>query len=110
MIEHFNIRSLLKRGPHQKSFHMAAEKYVRIEFWNMVGGAMTSFTYQGDIVLTCYAGEFRLESSTEIVKLGELDQAVVPVGTALRIFCDAPGTVQLIWTPPYAPATQVRGP
>jgi hypothetical protein len=50
---------------HQKSFHMAAEKHVRIELWNMVGGAMTSFTSQGDIVLTCYAGEFRLESSTE---------------------------------------------
>ena len=37
------------------------------------GGAMTSFTYQGDIVLACYAGEFRLESSAEAVKLGELD-------------------------------------
>jgi len=61
---------------------MAAEKHVRIEFWNLVGGAMTSFTYQGDTVLTCYAGVFRLESSTETVKLGELDHAVVPVGTA----------------------------
>jgi hypothetical protein len=62
----------MRRAPHQKSFHMAAEKHVRIEFWNMVGGAMTSFTYQGDTVLTCYAGVFRLESSTETVKLGEL--------------------------------------
>jgi hypothetical protein len=89
---------------------MAAEKHVRIELWNMVGGAMTSFTSQGDIVLTCYAGEFRLESSTETVKLGELDQAVVPVGTAVKIFCHAPGTLQLIRTPPYAPANKDRGP
>jgi len=110
MIEHFNLRSVLKRAPHQKSFHMAAEKHVRIEFWNMVRGAITSFTYQGDIVLTCYAGEFRLESSTETVKLGELDQAVVPEGTAVKIVCEVPGTVQLIWTPPYAAGTQDRGP
>jgi hypothetical protein len=110
MIEHFNIRSLLKRAPHQKSFHIAAEPHVRIEFWNMVGGAMSSFTYQGDIVLTCYAGEFRLESGTETVKLAELDQAVVPAGTALKIVCDASGTVQLIWAPAYEPATQERRP
>ncbi|MGO9831591.1 MAG: hypothetical protein ACLPJH_15740 [Myxococcaceae bacterium] len=105
MIEHFNIRSLLKRAPYQKSFHMAAEKHVRIEFWNMLGGAMTSLTYQGDIVLTCYAGAFRLESSAETVKLGELDQAVVPIGTPVNIVCEVTGTVQLIWTPPYAAAT-----
>jgi hypothetical protein len=109
MIEHFNIRSLLKRAQSQKSFHMVAEKHVRIEFWSYAGGETNSFTYQGDIVLTCYAGVFRLETSTENVKLGEMDQAVVPVGTAVNIVCEVPGTVQLIWTP-YAPATQDRGP
>jgi hypothetical protein len=31
--------------------------------------------------------------------LAEMDKSVAPVGTAPRIVCDTPGTVQLIWTP-----------
>jgi len=108
MIEHFNIRSLLERASQQKSFHVAAEKHLRIEFWTMARGETNSFTYEGDIVVTCYAGGFLLESDAGTVKLGEMEQAVVPTGTPLRIVCEAHGTVQLIWTPPYAAATQER--
>lgn len=109
MIARFNIRSLLRDRGNQASFHMAAEKHVRVEFRNMsAGDSIAPFAYAGDIVLTCYAGEFRVEVGREGAKLGELDQAVVPEGTILKVHCESAGTLQLIWSPAQAPTTQER--
>lgn len=109
MIERFNIRSLLRDRANQPSFHVAAEKHVRVEFRNMsAGDSIEPFRYGGDIVLTCYAGEFRVEAGTEGAGLGELDQAVVPEGTIVKVLCESTGTLQLISSPAQAPTTQER--
>jgi hypothetical protein len=70
MIQRFNIPSLLRERSGQPSFHVAAEQQVRIEYRNMTAGETVGpFTNDGDIVVTCYAGEFRLELSTNATKL-----------------------------------------
>jgi quercetin dioxygenase-like cupin family protein len=73
------------------------------------GQTNAQFTYDGDIVLTCYAGEFQLEVAANAVTLVELDQVVIPHGSPVTLACVSSGTVQLIWAPPYAPAVQDRG-
>lgn len=85
----------------QTSFHVASEPHVRIEFFNLtVGEAVGPFDYQGNVVLTCYSGAFRLQAGEEFVQLGEYDQAVTTVGERLlRIECEAEGTLQIIWAP-----------
>lgn len=106
VIELFNIRALLRERAEQRSFHVAAEQHVRIEFHNMAAGNhLGPFTYEGDVVVTCYAGEFRLEEGTRTAKLGELDQTVVTSGTRVRMVCEAAGTLQLLWAPPQARTT-----
>lgn len=86
---------------------MAAEQHVRIEFRNMSANEMLGpFSYDGDVIVTCYAGLFRIEAGTTTIKLSDLDQAVVPEKTSLKIVCDSPGTVQLIWSPAQARTTQ----
>jgi hypothetical protein len=107
MIERFNIQSLIRNRADQKSFHMAAEKYVRIEFHNMRrGDSLGPFAYQGNVILTCYRGAFRIETAADTVELAEFDQAVLPPGERTRLTSVNDGTLQLIWSPPYAPATQ----
>jgi hypothetical protein len=107
VIQRFNIPSLLRERSGQASFHVAAERHVRIEYRNMTAGdTVGPFTYDGDIVVTCYAGEFQLEEGTNATKLGELEQAVVPHGSLLKTVCESRGTVQLIWSPPQARTTQ----
>jgi hypothetical protein len=109
VIERFNIPSLLRKRADQASFHVAAEKHVRLEFRNMkAGDSLGPFTYGGDVVAICYRGDFRLEVGTEQTRLGELDQAVVPEGTSVRVVCESPGSLQLIWSPPQAPTVQER--
>jgi hypothetical protein len=111
VIERFNIRALLRERADQRSFHVVSEQHVRIEFRNMsAGNEIGPFSYEGDVVATCYAGEFRLEAGTAVTKLGELDQAVVISGTLVKMVCESPGTLQLIWTPPQARTTQERAP
>ena len=109
MLESFNIHAIIRKRSDQPGFHMAAEQHVRIEFWNMkTRQANAQFTYDGDIVLTCYAGEFELEVDKNTAKLVEMDQVVIPHGSATKLTCVSSGTVQLIWAPPYARATQDR--
>jgi environmental stress-induced protein Ves len=107
MIEQYNIRSICEERSAQSSFHMAAEQHVRIEFRNLVAGqAVGPFTYDGDIVVSCYRGCFRIEAADIVQKLGELDQAVIPVRTNFKLICESTGTVQFIWTPAHARTIQ----
>jgi hypothetical protein len=109
MVERFNIGSLLRERSGQQSFHTVSERHVRIEFRNMKGGdAVGPFSYDGDIVLTCYAGVFQVETDGAAIGLGDLDQVVVSQGTTLRMSCQQPGMLQLIWSPAHARTTQPR--
>jgi hypothetical protein len=107
MIERYNVRSLLLSRSTEKSFHVAAEQHVRVEFRNMSADQeIGPLTYAGDIILTCYRGQFRVDSDTHITALQELDQAIVPHGTPIRLRCEVEGTIQIIWSPGYAQTTQ----
>jgi hypothetical protein len=108
MIERANIMALVRDRSAQASFHVAAEKHVRIEYRNLSQGQKVGpFTYDGDIVFTCYRGSFAIQSETGETALGEFDQAVVPTGTRVTLMCEAPGTLQLIWSPPQATTKQL---
>ena len=107
MVQIFNISSLVRDRAAQSSFHVAAEKHLRIEYRNLLAGQVIGpFAYEGDVVVTCYRGVFKLTAGDEAVELGELDQAVVPVGTRILIECLTAGTMQVIWTPAHAKTTQ----
>jgi hypothetical protein len=61
------------------------------------------FEYGGDVILTRYGGVFRLEEQATHLRLADHDQAVVPRGTRVAVVCEAPGTLQVIWAPSFAP-------
>lgn len=107
MIESFNLSRLLSERSAQASFHVASGAHVRIEFRNMQAGeALGPLTYQGELVATCYRGAFRIEAEPTTVQLDVMDQAVVPLGTRIRIACELAGTLQCIWSPPFASSTR----
>src|SRR6202022_3218839 len=107
MIEHYNIRSVVSSRAGQASFHLVADQYLRVEFRNMASDqTIGPFAYEGDVIMTCYSGAFRIQADAETTTLVELDQAVVPRGPTVRITCDVAGSIQLIWVPPNASVTQ----
>jgi|ERR1700736_4203862 len=107
MIEHYNIRSVVSSRAGQASFHLVADQYLRVEFRSMASNqTIGRFAYEGDVIVTCYSGAFRLQAGSETTSLVELDQAVVPRGPTVGITCDVAGSIQLIWVPPNAPVKQ----
>lgn len=108
MTERFNIPTLVRSRSGHRSYHVAAEQYVRIEFRNMAAGeTIEPFVYAGDVVVTCYRGLFSLAAGKESHALGELDQVVVSRGTRVSLECTQDGTIQVIWAP--GQATTVKG-
>lgn len=107
MIDQYNIRSVVSKRAGQASFHLVADQYLRIEFRNMTSDqTIGPFAYEGDVIMTCYRGAFRIQADAETTTLVELDQAVVPRGPTVSITCDVAGSIQLIWVPPNAPTKQ----
>lgn len=103
MLDHFNIQSLVRERVEQASFHVAAETHVRIEYRNFTEGqTLGPFTYDGDIVVTCYRGRFAIQTGTSSADFSEFDQGVVPAETEFGVACTVAGTLQLIWSPPHA--------
>lgn len=103
MVERFNIRDVVRARLDQRSFHIASEKNVRIEFRNMVtGDKIDPFRYEGDLVLTCYRGSFAFGEVGTSVDLVEMDQIVVPASTSVALQCTSNGTIQIIWSPAFA--------
>lgn len=107
MVQRFNISSIVRDRAAQPSFHVAAEKHLRIEYRNLLAGQVIGpFAYEGDVLVTCYRGAFKLTAGDDAVEMGELDQAVLPVGTRILIECLTGGTTQVIWTPAHAKTNQ----
>jgi hypothetical protein len=103
MVERFNIRELVRTRADQRSFHIASEKNVRVEFRNMVAGdRVDPFSYDGDLVLTCYKGAFVLKELSGAVNLVEMDLAVIPASSSVSLECTIDGTIQIIWAPAFA--------
>jgi hypothetical protein len=100
----YNISGLITNRLGQKSFHIASENHIRIEFLNMEKKEkLGPLKYDGDIIITCYRGRFDLEGLD--VEMSELIQAVIPVGESLEVTCKSEiGTIQIIWSPPFAKA------
>jgi hypothetical protein len=102
-MEQFNIKDLISSRANQQSFHVVSEKNVRVEFRNMrAGETLEGFRYDGNVILTCYRGTFALEEENKRVMLQEMDQAVIPVSALMVIECLQEGTLQIIWSPPFA--------
>ena len=101
MIEHYNIRSVIRKRAGQHSFHLVADRFLRVEFRNMVSDqTIGPFAYEGDVIVTCYGGAFRIQMEGQTTDLVEFDQSVVPVGSLVTVACDVAGSLQLIWVPP----------
>ncbi len=111
MIECFSVPNLIAIRSSQASFHVAAERHVRVEFRNMLAGdVMERFAYSGDVVLTCYRGEFAVGADAGEATLEELCMAVVPAETWTTIRCTVGGTLQVIWAPAHAETRKESGP
>jgi len=103
MIDCFSIPDLLAKRASQTSFHVASERHVRIEFRNMdQGDRVERFAYGGDVVVTCFKGEFVVGTAAGDTKLSELAFAVIPADTWTTIECVGRGTIQVIWAPAHA--------
>lgn len=108
MIQKYDIRALIFQRVSQKSYHIASEEHVRIQFMNMESGVQLGpLVYDGDVIVTCYAGKFSLHQGVEEVDMDELYQAVIAKGQKFSVHCHSEkGTIQLIWTPPRAKVAQ----
>jgi hypothetical protein len=109
MTEHFNTKTLVASRATLKTYHVAAEQHIRVEFRNLAEGeSVEPFTYQGGVVLTCYAGTFAVTlASAPRLELVEHEQLVISADTRVYVECVQAGTLQFIWAP--AQAVTVKG-
>ena len=111
MSMHYNIDELLASRGEQLSFHVASEAHVRVEFRNCVSGdTIGPFSFEGDLIITCFGGTFLLSLNEFDDVVGRLDQVVVPQGTAVSVVCRDRGAIQLVWAPPHASTTSLHIP
>jgi hypothetical protein len=103
MSERYNIRELLSRRANQPSFHIVAEKHVRSEFRNMKAGeTLGPFSFEGNVIVTCFGGTFTALEKSRRAPLREHDQVVFEVGETVDIACDIGGALQIMWLPAHA--------
>ena len=107
LADRFNIKQLIPERADQLSFHMSSQDYVRIEFHNFSPGQSHAFSFDGNVILTCYRGAFRLTLGSDEQALLEFDQIVVVPATPVRLECESAGTVQFIWSPPFAKTSAI---
>jgi hypothetical protein len=106
-VESFNIQELVQTRTNQRSFHVVSDSNVRVEFRNMAAGErLDPFAYQGSLVVTCFRGAFVLRADAASKELVVMDQAVVSANERVVLECTLDGTVQIIWSPPYAATTK----
>jgi hypothetical protein len=102
-MQHFSIPELVRTRAEQPSFHMASERHVRIEFFNLRNGAkLGPFRYAGDLVVTSFRGSFEVSDGDATHLVRELDQVVIPDGSLVEVDCQVDGTLQFIWAPAFA--------
>ena len=103
-LEPYNITNLVMDRSDQRGFHVASERHLRVEFRNLLRAeSLEMFVYSGDVMLTCYRGAFAVSVDGCAVKLTEMDQVVVPEGTPMSISCERDGSLQVVWSPAFAP-------
>ena len=107
-MERFNIRELLATRVDQRSFHVASEEHVRVEFRNMSAGEeLDSFRYAGNVVLTIFSGDFVLKVAGKLVEVSEMDQVITSTNESIGLQCKLAGTIQIIWSPAYAQTAKI---
>lgn len=101
-MEIYNIAEVIKKRFDQKSFHVASEKNVRVEFHNMKrNDCFGPLKFSGDAIITCYQGVFHFGEKGE--EITESMQVIISCGEAINFQCRSDfGTVQIIWCPAFA--------
>jgi hypothetical protein len=87
LADRFNIDQLIRQRADQRSFHVSSQDHVRIEFHNFTPGQQHAFSFDGNVILTCYKGAFQLTVGSDEQALAELDQVVVVPRTPVRLEC-----------------------
>jgi hypothetical protein len=97
----YNLVAIVNERRDQKSFHIASERSVRVEFMHFVQNEVLGpLLVAGDVVVTCLEGVFVLGPGLAFIE--PMTQAVMPEGEVLEIRCTAPrGALELIWAPPF---------
>src|SRR5437762_1477701 len=55
----YGLLTMLDERPGQRSFHVASEKHVRVEFMRFAAGQQLGpLNFEGDAVVTCLEGSF----------------------------------------------------
>ncbi len=103
----FHLIDIVRDRAEQRSFHVASEVWVRVEFVRFIaGGELDPVTMEGDTVVTCIEGTFVV--GLEAQQLTPMSHAIVPGGEVLRLVCTSEAAVvQLIWAPPFGSAVRV---
>jgi len=99
----FNVIDMLAtRGP-SPGFHVASEQNLRIEVRNLnAGERVEAFRYAGNVLLICFGGRFHVTTGGDTETLTEHDQLLVSENSWTQIGCETKGTLQLVWSPPFA--------
>lgn len=103
-LDAYNIAKLVAARSQQRTYHLVSERHLRVEFRNLARGEVVEkFVYAGDVMLTCYRGAFAVTAGGTSAELTEMDQLVIPEGTPVSIACERDGSLQLVWSPAFAP-------
>jgi hypothetical protein len=97
----YGLLTILDERAEEKSFHVASEKHVRVEFMRFtIGQKLGPLTFEGDAIVTCLEGAFLVGEKAQ--PIGALWQVIFPGGEALELSCASEsGAIQIIWAPPF---------
>jgi hypothetical protein len=103
-LEKINLVAVGHSRTDQKSFHIASERHVRIEFVRLFQGEEYGpLLYRGDLIVTAIEGDALCSN----ISLCPMDQAVIPEGEKIHIVCNSKVFVfQLIWAPSFSETSQ----
>jgi hypothetical protein len=102
----YGLLDILEQRAGQRSFHIASEKSIRIEFMRFSQGQKIGpIAVAGDVIVTCLDGVF--EAGDQASPMTSMTQVVFAAGERLQVRCTSDeGAIQLIWAPPFPPVTR----
>lgn len=103
LADRYNLIAVLRDRADQPSFHISSEPHIRVQFFNFAAHQGLDFSYEGNVVITCFRGSFSLNlNGSSEPDLNEMDQMVVHSGVRVDLRCIEAGWVQVLWCPPFA--------
>jgi quercetin dioxygenase-like cupin family protein len=100
----FDLSRLAKTRSDQASYHLASEKYLRVEVFNLAGADfLGEWEYAGDMLVLVVEGDATLTLNGKDEQMSQLCAAVIPANHRFKIATRGSKSVVVIaWSPAFA--------